>query len=130
MGLCTAPEAAPRAVPKVAMIAPPAATTLLDGTLVQGQDCDVLARVVSMEAVHRAIPGTSALCAATAANIAGTVVERCAAASGTELRIATPSGVVTCAAEVSIENGVPLVAAASLFRTARPLMRGQVAIPR
>lgn len=129
MDLCTAPEFAPRAVPKVAIVAPPAVTTLLDGALVQEQDCDVLARVVSMEAFHRAIPGTSALCVATAANIAGTVVERCAAASGTELRIATPSGVVTCAAEVSIENGVPLVAAASLFRTARPLMRGQVAIP-
>lgn len=57
------------------------------------------------------------------------MVQRCAASSGSELRIATPSGVVACAADVRLEDGVPLVAAVSLFRTARSLMRGQVALP-
>jgi 2-methylaconitate cis-trans-isomerase PrpF len=90
-----------------------------------------------MEVCHRAIPGTSALCAAAAAQIPGTVVHEAvevgAATAGaardedSPLRLATPSGVVTCAADVRF--GVPQTASASLFRTARPLMRGQVAVP-
>ena len=69
------------------------------------------------------------MCAAAAANIEGTVVQRCSTSSGSELRIATPSGVVAAAADVSAEDGALKVTAASLFRTARPLMRGQVALP-
>ncbi|KUG56029.1 acetylornithine aminotransferase [Kocuria palustris] len=130
MGLCETSEDAPQSVPKIAMVAPPAESTLLDGTDVPAADCDVLIRAVSMGLSHRAIPGTSAMCAAAAANIDDTVVQRCAASSGSELRIATPSGVVAAAADVCVEDGAPSVAAASLFRTARPLMRGQVALSR
>lgn len=129
MGLCETADDAPQSVPKLAMVAPAADSTLLDGTDMPAQDCDVLIRAVSMGLSHRAIPGTSALCAAAAANIDGTLVQRCSARSGSELRIATPSGVVACAADVSTADGAPSVAAASLFRTARPLMRGQVALP-
>ncbi|MFC9679220.1 2-methylaconitate cis-trans isomerase PrpF family protein [Streptomyces sp. NPDC056948] len=128
MGLCSTPEDAPLAVPKVAMVAAPTDTVLLDGTPVPSEDCDIITRTVSMELVHRAIPGTAALCASTAANIPGTVVERLSSGTGTELRVATPSGVVASGAEVTIDAGVPTVAGASLFRTARALMRGQVAI--
>ena len=108
---------------------PPADSDLLDGTAVPADECDVLIRAVSMGLSHRAIPGTSAMCAAAAANIEGTVVQRCSTSSGSELRIATPSGVVATAADVSAEDGGLKVTAASLFRTARPLMRGQVALP-
>ena len=129
MGLCAVPEDAPQSVPKIAMVAPPADSVLLDGTAVPAEECDVLIRAASMGLSHRAIPGTSAMCAAAAANIEGTVVQRSSTSSGSELRIATPSGVVSCAADVSPQDGAVSVTAASLFRTARPLMRGQVALP-
>jgi 2-methylaconitate cis-trans-isomerase PrpF len=93
-----------------------------------------MARVRSMGVTHKAIPGTSALCLAAAARVPGTLVHDAATATegaldtGT-LRIATPSGVVTGAADVQVEDGVPQAASASLYRTARPLMRGQVAVP-
>jgi 2-methylaconitate cis-trans-isomerase PrpF len=128
MGMCTTPEDAPLAIPKIAMVAAPTDATLLDGTLVRSSDCDIVTRALSMELGHRAIPGTAALCAATAANIPGTVVERLSSGTGSELRIATPSGVVASAADVTVEGGVTSVASASLFRTARALMRGQVAV--
>ena len=139
MGLAATPADSPLAHPKIALVAPPATTTLLDGTAVEAADCDLVTRVLSMEVAHRAIPATSALCAAAAAQIPGTVVQEAvgvgAASAGaardedTPLRLATPSGVVTCAADVRLEDGIPQAASASLFRTARPLMRGQVAVP-
>lgn len=139
MGLAATPEDSPLAHPKIALVAPPAQTTLLDGTVVPVEDCDLVTRVLSMGVVHRAIPGTSALCSAAVARIPGTVVHDAVTATVTQgsvdspetgaLRIATPSGVVTSAADVRQENGIPQVASASLFRTARPLMRGQVAVP-
>lgn len=129
MGLAATPEDSALAHPKIALVAPPATTTLLDGTVVPADDCDLVARVLSMGVTHKAIPGTSALCAAAAARIPGTVVQECAANSGRDLRIATPSGVVDSAADVRLEDGVPQAASASLYRTARPLMRGQVAVP-
>lgn len=128
MGLCSTVEDAPLAVPKIAMVAAPTTSVLLDGAPVLPEDCDIVSRTVSMGLVHRAIPGTAALCAATAANIPGTVVERLSSGTGAQLRIATPSGVVASGAEVTVEAGVPTVVGASLFRTARALMRGQVAV--
>ena len=128
MGLCTTPEAAPLAIPKIAMVAAPADGILLDGTQVPASYCDIVVRAVSMGLVHRAIPGTAALCAVTAANVPGTIVERLSSSSGADLRIATPSGVVTSAADVTVDATGPSVAGASLFRTARALMRGQVAV--
>jgi 2-methylaconitate cis-trans-isomerase PrpF len=134
MGLAATPEDSALAHPKIALVAPPATTTLLDGTVVPADDCALMARVLSMGVTHKAIPGTSALCLAAAARVPGTLVHDAATATegaldtGT-LRIATPSGVVTGAADVQVEDGVPQAASASLYRTARPLMRGQVAVP-
>lgn len=128
MKLSATPEHAPRAVPKVALVAPPATTKLLDGSSAEAQDTDVMIRVLSMGAVHKAIPGTSALCAAAAANIPGTVVEGFASINGQQIRISTPSGIVLASADVRSDKSGPSVKTASLFRTSRALMRGQVAV--
>ena len=92
------------------------------------RDCDVLLRCLSMGVTHRAVPGTAALCAAAAAAIPGTVVHHLSAGRASGLRIGTPSGVVVAAADVTVRSGHAEVVGASLFRTARPLMRGQVGI--
>lgn len=129
MGLCTSADTAPLAVPKLALVAPPGQSTLLDGSVVEAGDCDVLARVISMEQPHQAIPGTAALCLAAAARIPGSIVHDLVDESIDQVRIATPSGVVTTTADVVHSPDGLRVASTSLFRTARPLMRGQVAVP-
>jgi 2-methylaconitate cis-trans-isomerase PrpF len=48
---------------------------------------------------------------------------------GATIRIGTPSGVVTAEADVVIDDGIAVARSASLYRTIRTLMRGEVAAP-
>ncbi|GAA1393105.1 hypothetical protein GCM10009599_15500 [Luteococcus peritonei] len=128
MGMCASPQTAAQSVPKIAVVSAPAESILLDGSTVSAGECDIVVRTVSMGIVHRAIPGTAALCVATAAGIPGTVIAQVCAPSGGGLRIGTPLGVVTAAADVEQGRESYEVSSASLFRTARPLMRGEVAV--
>lgn len=131
MGLCESPETAPRVVPKVAVVTSQKPTTLLDGTTLAATDSDILVRMVSMGQTHKAVPGTGAMCLAAAAQIPGTIVYGIIhrsehSVSGPEVRLGTPSGVVTASAVW--DEAQKTVTATSLFRTARVLMRGQVAV--
>ncbi|MCA0158501.1 hypothetical protein LB823_20080 [Tsukamurella sp. M9C] len=128
MGLADRPEEAPLAVPKIAVVAGPRAARTIDGAELPADAADVVLRVISMGQTHRAIPGTAALAVAVAARLPGSVVAEAAGAGG-DVRIATPSGVVTARAVVALRPGGPHAVSASLLRTARPLMRGQVAVP-
>lgn len=77
-------------------------------------------------------PRTTALCAAVAAQLPRSIVHSVLREDidPQALRIATPSGVVTAGANVRWSaDGLPTAEGASLYRTARPLMRGQVAVP-
>lgn len=130
MGLADRPEEAPLAVPKIAVVAGPRAARTIDEAELPADAADVAVRVISMGQTHRAIPGTAALAVAVAARLAGSVVaEAASSAEGDVLRIATPSGVVTARAVVALRTDGPHADSASLLRTARPLMRGQVAVP-
>ena len=162
-GLCATEADAPLAVPKVVLLGRPAEAQLLDGTTQPPAAADLLARTISMGRAHGAVPGTGAMCLAAAALIPGTVVadllsEACIdsvghagsspslqqplqsersrpdehARSG-QLRIGTPSGVVTASAVIAAAAGEaapagPDVLETALARTARLLMRGQVAV--
>ncbi|MBW8270952.1 2-methylaconitate cis-trans isomerase PrpF family protein [Caldovatus aquaticus] len=133
MGLAARPEAAGLGVPKVAMVAPPAAYRSIGGERIGAEDCDIAVRAVSMERLHRAAPLTLALCLAVACRIAGTLPQlllgpRAAKAAAEEVRIATPSGVLPVGAEVRRDaDGAWVAESARLFRTARRLMQGEVA---
>ncbi|WP_166827085.1 PrpF domain-containing protein [Brevibacterium limosum] len=133
MGLCQTPKTAPEVVPKVAIVSNPQSTTLLDGTELPAADVDILVRVISMEQAHRAVPGTAAMCLAAAAllpdrdSFVRCIIERNNPDwTGPEVRLGTPSGVVTASA--FWDDEAQTVTATSLFRTARVLMRGQVAV--
>lgn len=139
VGLCANASSAPLAVPKVAIVSPRSETMLLSGDTQTRDSADLIARTISMERVHGAVPGTVAMCLAAAAAIPGTVVaeflpEDHETDAGTlSIRIGTPSGVVAASATpglnaASPNTGVPYIAETSLARTARVLMRGQVAI--
>ncbi|MGX9294619.1 PrpF domain-containing protein [Tsukamurella paurometabola] len=142
MGLAERPEAAALAVPKIAIVAPPRAMSTIDGAEVPAAEVDVVVRTISMGQTHRAIPGTAALAVAVAARLPGSLVADAVGgpgapgpdgprpAGGADLRIGTPSGVVTARAVVTATPSGPHAESASLLRTARPLMRGQVAVPR
>ena len=129
MGLCESPAEAPEVVPKVAVVTAPEPTRLLDGTTLAAEEADLPVRMISMGQTHKAVPGTGAMCLAAAAQIPDTIINRIIRRArpgvvGPEVRLATPSGVVTAGAVFDADT----VTATSLFRTARVLMRGQVAV--
>jgi len=129
MGLANRPEDASLASPKVGIVAPPAAFTALDGRDYAEDDMDLSARVISMENVHRAVPGANGMCIAAAARIEGTVPNR-VACKGAPIRIGNPSGVLPVDADVSRDpDGGWNVRAITVYRTQRRLMEGAVLVP-
>ena len=139
IGLAADPERATRetpAVPKVAIVAPPASYRTLGGTEIAVEAIDLVSRVISMGKAHRAYALTGAMCLAVAARLPGTVAHE--AAGGLtwagDVRIGHPSGVLPVAASVTpdptgIPPGVPIVRSVTVYRTARRLMEGFVLIP-
>ncbi len=129
MGLAPAPEQAPLAVPKIAVVAPPAPFRTIGGETLGAETHDLAARVVSMERLHRAVPLTGAMCLGVAARIEGSIANRAAggAPRGEEVRVGNPSGVLSAGAEVRRTGTAWHAESAVVFRTARRLMQGQVA---
>jgi 2-methylaconitate cis-trans-isomerase PrpF len=117
------------AVPKIALIAPPASFTGLDGVTYGPDAADVLGRVMSMGNCHRAFALTAAMCLAVAARIDGTVVHEAVANSHGDVRLAHPSGVLPIAAGVTTKRGAPFAEKVTVYRTARRLMEGFVRVP-
>ena len=133
MGLCETPEEAHvrlRAIPKVALVAPPARYETSDGRRVAAADMDILARAVSMERFHRTYPTSVSMATAVAARIDGTLVSEAAMGAGPgPVRIGHPAGVmqIDCTVEPDGERWrVPTV---TTYRTARRIMEGNVLIP-
>jgi 2-methylaconitate cis-trans-isomerase PrpF len=130
MGLCTTPGAAPLAIPKVAVVAPPAAYRALDGATHAAAAHDIAVRMISMERAHRAVPLTGGMALGVACRIAGSLPQAMAGAlAGDEVRVASPSGILSVGAEVSRRETGWFADSAVVFRTARRLMQGAVAVP-
>ena len=118
------------ATPKVAVVAPPAPFTALDGAEYGAEQADLVARVISMGNCHRAFALTAAMGLAVAARIEGTVVRECVnAPDDGELRLGHPSGVLPVAASVGVRDGVAWAERVTVYRTARRLMEGFVRVP-
>ena len=117
------------AVPKVAVVAPPAPYIDLKGEPVPEEAFDILSRVVSMGKTHRAYALTSAMCLAVAARVPGTLVHEAARPGAPDVRLGHPSGVQAVGAEVELANGSPRAAKVVVYRTARRLMEGAVLVP-
>ena len=115
-------------IPKIAMVSPPTNTVTLSAETVRQDDCDLVIRMISVGQPHRAIPVTGALCTAVAARIKGTLVNRLTKTQSIErsIRIAHPSGVTEVNADVIQQNGSWHSRSASIDRTARRLMDGNV----
>ena len=132
MGLAATPEAVGLASPRVAVVAPPLAAPTLDGQVMDPKGHDITIRMLSMERPHRAVPMTGAMGLAVACRIEGSIPHALMVPGPRpeEIRVAHASGMVAVGAEVRRTNTKGWFAeSAVVFRTARRLMQGQVAIP-
>lgn len=129
--LASQPDQVGLQTPRMAIVAKPAAFSSLDGQSYQAEDFDIATRMMSMQRAHRAIPGTGGLNLGVATQLAGTIphrLSRPANAAG-EVRVANPSGLVSVGAVVHQAGNEWTADSAVLFRTARRLMQGEIAIP-
>lgn len=95
-------------------------------------DIDLCARIFSMGKLHHAFTGTGAIATAVAANIPGTIIADCLQTPMKEnqvLRIGHSAGTLETSASVSQIDGQWIAEKASLTRTARTLMKGEVFLP-
>ena len=131
MGLAATPKAVGLALPKIAVVAPPAAYHALDGAACTADGHDIAVRMISMERAHRAVPLTGAMCLGVASRIPGSVPHRLAGppARADETRVANPSGVLSVGAEVREAAAGWHAESAVVYRSARRLMQGAVAVP-
>ncbi|WP_293856880.1 2-methylaconitate cis-trans isomerase PrpF family protein [uncultured Alsobacter sp.] len=131
MGLGATPAEIGLQTPRVGIVAAPRDFTSLDGARVSAADFDIATRMLSMGRAHRAIPGTAGLNLGVATQVPGTIphrVSRPASVAG-EVRVANPSGLVSVGAVVREGVAGWTADSAVLFRTARRLMQGAVAVP-
>ncbi|MFO0158070.1 MAG: PrpF domain-containing protein, partial [Alphaproteobacteria bacterium] len=131
MGLAATPEKVGLALPKIAVVASPAAYRALDGAAFATDTHDIAVRMISMERAHRAVPLTGAMCLGVASRIHGSVPHQLAGppAYADETRVANPSGILSVGAEVRQGSAGWHAESAVVYRSARRLMQGQVAVP-
>jgi 2-methylaconitate cis-trans-isomerase PrpF len=131
MGLAATPQAVGLALPKIAVVAPAAAYHALDGAAFTPDTHDIAVRMISMERAHRAVPLTGAMCLGVASRIPGSLPHRLAGppARADETRVANPSGILSVGAEVHQKPDGWFAESAVVYRSARRLMQGAVAVP-
>lgn len=133
MGLAKSKETASSAVPKVAFVAAPADYLTTNGEMVKAQETDLLARTKALAVMHKTYAVTGGICLATAACIAGTVVNEVVspqARESGEIRIGHPSGILEVFVSLKkLLNGEWDLLQAGVCRTAKPIMEGMVFVP-
>jgi 2-methylaconitate cis-trans-isomerase PrpF len=131
MGLAATPEKVGLALPKIAVVARPASYRALDGATLGADTHDIAVRMISMERAHRAVPLTGAMCLGVASRIPGSVPHQLAGppARAYETRVANPSGILSVGAEVREAATGWHAESAVVYRSARRLMQGAVAVP-
>lgn len=116
--------------PKVAFVSKPKAYAASSGKQIGEGDIDLLVRALSMGKLHHAMMGTAAVAIASASAVPGTLVNL--AAGGGERDSVTfghPSGTLRVGAGAKQEDGQWTATKASMSRSARVLMEGNVRIP-
>lgn len=119
-----------KAIPKIAMIAPPDAYTSSSGKSISVEQIDVIGRAVSMQNTHRTFPATSSMCTAVAAAVEGTVVHEVSQADSPDrLRLGHPAGIMEVGAKVVRQGSEWFAQSVTTQRTARRIMEGSILVP-
>lgn len=131
MGLAVSEDQVTLTGPRIGVVAEPQAYLALDKAAIS-DDYEISTRMISVEQPHRAVPLTGGLCLSVACRITGTLPHEMARPikQGQPIRIGNPSGLLTYGADVREENGQWVADSAGVYRTARCLMKGAVAVPR
>lgn len=132
MGLITDPKEAEtkQHTPKIAFVSPPQDFTTSSGKAVKANEMDLHVRALSMQQLHHAMMGTASVAIGVAACIPGTLVN--IAAGGGEKDSVTfghPSGAIKVGATLSKNGDNYTVEKASMSRSARIIMEGNVFVP-
>ena len=130
-GIAETPEAMAKQASAMApgIVVSPRRSPTLSGKDVAAEDGDVIARIVSVGNVHRALPATRSICTVVASRIAGTVVHRATRPTDdpqSDLRLVHPSGITVLAASVSKRDGEWYAEFGTIYRTQRRLFEGVV----
>lgn len=124
-------EAKTRAhTPKIAFVSKPQNYTASSGKEITTEDIDLNVRALSMGQLHHAMMGTASVAIGCAACVPGTLVNL--ASGGGEKDAVTfghPSGVLKVGATILNQNGKFIVESASMSRSARVIMEGNVCVP-
>ncbi|MCA8927038.1 MAG: 3-methylitaconate isomerase [Alphaproteobacteria bacterium] len=136
MGMVDDPANATRetpATPILGMIAPPQDYwNVLQNRQVHAEECDFLTRLMFMQQMHKTYAGTSTVCTGVASKLPGTIVHE-AARPECQDRLAThfghPAGVIETEARVELRGNTWHATRATVARTARRIMEGQVYVP-
>lgn len=126
MGMAKTPSEASGVIPRISMVSPPKAHTLLSGEKMDEKSCDLVVRAISVGQPHRAVPITVALALAAASRLEGSVVNKCTAKTPVDadgVTLGHNSGKLLVSATFD-KHGT--VEDATVFRTARRLMEGTV----
>ena len=116
--------------PKIAFVAPKSDFTTSSGKEVKASEIDLHVRALSMQKLHHAMMGTASVAIGVAACIEGTLVN-IAAGGGekTAVEFGHPSGTLKVGAVIKKENGKYVVDKATMSRSARIIMKGEVYAP-
>jgi 2-methylaconitate cis-trans-isomerase PrpF len=121
------------ATPKIGFVSKARDYKNPDGKIVSGNDVDLVARLASMQKMHRAYMVTGGVCTGTAAKIEGTVVWEVLsddAKKAETLRIGHPYGVMDVKVTLNTAKGANLVQRVGVGRTARRIMDGYAYVPK
>ncbi len=135
IGLASSPAEASQnsqSVPKIALLSSPRQYETLDGTTIQSDQIDMVARVMSMGALHKALAVSCAVAAAGAAAVKGTIMESIlnpARSEQGQYRLGHPGGIFEVKSRVQKDGFDYHYIEASFGRTARRLMEGYVLVP-
>lgn len=116
------------AYPKVCFVSTPKDYINTEGDKIKAEEVDLLARIASMQKIHKAYAVTGAICTGAASKIKGTIVNDVIsnrARNGDTLIIGQPYGPM----EVTIDIKDEKIIKEGVFRTARKILDGIVYIP-
>jgi probable AcnD-accessory protein PrpF len=116
--------------PKIAFVAPPSDFTTSSGKEVKADEIDLHVRALSMQKLHHAMMGTASVAIGVAACIPGTLVNLAAGGGDKEtVTFGHPSGAIKVGATLTQKDGKYSVEKASMSRSARIIMDGNVHVP-